>query len=111
MPSFQFAGGHIYSGQLKGTPMANVTIYTRQFCGFCSAAKRLLDLLPDDDLALGKLRFDAALTDRGYLAMGGQIIDATVVPAPKQRNTEAAAYHLNHLNQRIVKMPRVANPS
>jgi IS5 family transposase len=34
-------------------------------------------------------RFDAALTDRGYLAMGGQIIDATVVPAPRQRNTEA----------------------
>ncbi|EJU09159.1 putative transposase, partial [Sphingomonas sp. LH128] len=34
-------------------------------------------------------RFDAALTERGYLAMGGQIIDATVVPAPKQRNTEA----------------------
>ncbi|WP_126174557.1 IS5 family transposase [Altericroceibacterium xinjiangense] len=32
--------------------------------------------------------FDAALKDRGYLAMGGQIIDATVVPAPKQRNTE-----------------------
>ncbi|EIZ77274.1 transposase [Novosphingobium sp. Rr 2-17] len=34
-------------------------------------------------------RFDEALKDRGYLAMGGQIIDATVVPAPKQRNTEA----------------------
>ena len=34
-------------------------------------------------------RFDAALKDRGYLAMGGQIIDATEVPAPKQRNTEA----------------------
>lgn len=32
--------------------------------------------------------FDAALKDRGYLAMGGQIIDATVVPAPKQRNTQ-----------------------
>ncbi|OKQ15907.1 hypothetical protein H058_20365 [Vibrio antiquarius] len=30
---------------------------------------------------------------------------------PEQRNTEATAYHLNHLNQRIVKMPRVANPS
>ncbi len=29
----------------------------------------------------------------------------------EQRNTYAAAYHLNHLNQRIVKMPRVANPS
>jgi IS5 family transposase len=41
--------------------------------------------------AIDKLfaRFDAALKDRGYLAMGGQIIDATVVPAPKQRNTEA----------------------
>jgi hypothetical protein len=26
---------------------------------------------------------DAALTVRGYLAMGGQIIDATVVPPPK----------------------------
>ncbi|EGM71591.1 hypothetical protein SOHN41_00505 [Shewanella sp. HN-41] len=28
-----------------------------------------------------------------------------------QCNTEAAADHLNHLNQRIVKTPRVANPS
>ncbi|MFX9642503.1 IS5/IS1182 family transposase, partial [Acinetobacter baumannii] len=41
--------------------------------------------------AIDKLfaRFDGALKDRGYLAMGGQIVDATVVPAPKQRNTEA----------------------
>jgi IS5 family transposase len=40
--------------------------------------------------AIDKLfaRFDAALTDRGYLAMSGQIIDATLVPAPKQRNTD-----------------------
>ncbi len=40
--------------------------------------------------AIDKLfaRFDAALEDRAYLAMGGQIIDASVVPAPKQRNTE-----------------------
>ncbi|EED25220.1 hypothetical protein VPMS16_688 [Vibrio sp. 16] len=29
----------------------------------------------------------------------------------EQRNIEATAYHLNHLNQRIVEMPRVANPS
>ncbi|EKM31859.1 hypothetical protein VCHENC02_2543 [Vibrio harveyi] len=29
----------------------------------------------------------------------------------EQRNTEAAANHLKHQNQRIVKMPRVANPS
>jgi hypothetical protein len=40
--------------------------------------------------AIDKLfaRFDAALTYKGYLAMGGQIIDATVVPAPKQRNSQ-----------------------
>jgi IS5 family transposase len=34
-------------------------------------------------------RFDATLRDAGFLAMGGQIVDATIVAAPKQRNTEA----------------------
>jgi IS5 family transposase len=40
--------------------------------------------------AIDKLfaRFDAALRDRGYLATGGQILDATIVPTPRQRNTE-----------------------
>ena len=33
-------------------------------------------------------RFDAVLRDRGYLAMGGQLVDATVVKAPRQRLTE-----------------------
>ena len=33
-------------------------------------------------------RFDVALTKAGFLAMSGQIIDATIVAAPKQRNTE-----------------------
>jgi IS5 family transposase len=28
------------------------------------------------------------LREAGYLSMGGQIVDATLVPAPKQRNTE-----------------------
>ena len=45
--------------------------------------------------ALGKAKavdklfrlFDAYLKDQGYLAMGGQIIDATIVPAPRQRNS------------------------
>ena len=32
-------------------------------------------------------RFEAALSAAGYLAMGGQIIDATIVATPKQRNT------------------------
>ena len=30
--------------------------------------------------------FDGHLKDQGYLAMGGQIIDASIVPVPKQRN-------------------------
>ena len=31
--------------------------------------------------------FDRHLKQNGYLAMGGQIIDATIVPVPKNRNT------------------------
>ena len=33
--------------------------------------------------------FDRELKERGYLAMGGQIVDATLVAAPKQRNNQA----------------------
>ena len=33
--------------------------------------------------------YEAALTKAGFLAMGGQIIDASIVVAPKQRNTDA----------------------
>jgi hypothetical protein len=33
--------------------------------------------------------YEAVLRQAGFLAMGGQIVDATVVTAPKQRNTEA----------------------
>ena len=32
--------------------------------------------------------YEAALTRAGFLAMGGQIIDASIVAAPKQRNTD-----------------------
>ena len=32
-------------------------------------------------------RFDATLRNAGYLPMSGQILDATLVAAPKQRNT------------------------
>jgi len=31
--------------------------------------------------------FDAHLKAQGWLAMGGQMIDASIVPVPKQRNT------------------------
>jgi transposase, IS5 family len=33
-------------------------------------------------------RFDAALSAAGFLAMSGRIIDASIVAAPKQRNTD-----------------------
>jgi hypothetical protein len=33
--------------------------------------------------------YEAALTRAGFLAMGRQIIDASIVAAPKQRNTDA----------------------
>lgn len=32
-------------------------------------------------------RFDACLRDNGYLATGGQIVDASIVPVPRQRNS------------------------
>jgi Transposase domain (DUF772) len=34
-------------------------------------------------------RFDKHLSKAGYLAMGGQIADATIVAAPRQRNSDA----------------------
>jgi IS5 family transposase len=34
-------------------------------------------------------RLDKAISDAGYLPMSGQIVDATLVAAPKQRNSEA----------------------
>ena len=33
-------------------------------------------------------RFDAALRASGYIAMSGQIIDASLIAAPKQRNND-----------------------
>ena len=33
-------------------------------------------------------RFDTALRQAGYIAMGGQIVDASLIAAPKQRNTQ-----------------------
>src|SRR4051812_18940880 len=33
--------------------------------------------------------YEAALTRAGFLAMGGQIIDASIIASPKQRNTDA----------------------
>ena len=39
--------------------------------------------------AIGALfeRFDATLRQSGYIAMAGQIVDASLIAAPRQRNT------------------------
>jgi len=39
-------------------------------------------------------RFDAALARAGFLAMSGQIIDASIVAAPKQRNTDGEKHDI-----------------
>jgi transposase, IS5 family len=33
-------------------------------------------------------RFDATLRQSGYIAMSGQIVDASLIAAPRQRNTQ-----------------------
>ena len=40
--------------------------------------------------AIGPLfeRFDATLRQSGYIAMAGQIVDASLIAAPRQRNTQ-----------------------
>jgi hypothetical protein len=57
--------------------------------------------------------FDEFLKDKGYLAMGGQIIDATIVPAPKQHNSREdnetikieQLFHRTRLGQRLAIEP------
>ncbi|MCP1217340.1 transposase, partial [Acetobacter orientalis] len=49
----------------------------------------LSDRVPDAKTVWLFNRFDATLRNAGYLPMSGQILDATLVAAPKQRNTNA----------------------
>jgi hypothetical protein len=44
-------------------------------------------------------RFDAALAAAGFLAMGGQIVDATIVAAPKQRK---AGRHMGKMKRECI---------
>ena len=60
------------------TPDANTI---RLFCERLTEAKAITVLFG---------AFDNRLRTNGYLAMGGQIVDATLVVAPKQRNTQEA---------------------
>lgn len=39
-------------------------------------------------------RFDAHLKELGYFTMGGQMIDASIIDAPRQCNTDAEKYDL-----------------
>ena len=88
---------------LHGLSLAQTSYLVRdrlswmRFCGLGPG-----DAVPDENTlwdfcemliaagALEKLfeRLNAAIADAGYLAMGGQIVDASIVEAPKQRNTK-----------------------
>ena len=61
----------------RPTPDENTIRLFREKLTKAGAIRRLFDL------------FDAQLRGAGYLAMGGQIVDATLVAAPRQRNTAA----------------------
>ena len=53
--------------------------------GFWDFGQRLEELSKEGDPLE---RLDAAINEAGCLPMGGQIVDATLMAAPKQRNTE-----------------------
>lgn len=59
------------------TPDENTIRSFRERLTPAEAIRRLFDL------------FDQQLRAKGYLAMGGQIVDASLVSAPRQRNTRA----------------------
>jgi len=48
-------------------------------------------------------RFDVQLKAAGYLAMSGQIVDASIVSAPKQRNPEAEKAQLGRKEPRSIQ--------
>jgi transposase len=60
--------------------------------------------------------YGTALTKAGFLAMGGQIIDATIVAAPKQRNTEGEKAEIRAgripeaWKDKPAKLPSAAHP-
>ncbi len=56
---------------IKGSAMANVVIYTRQMCGFCTAAKRLLQ---KKEIAFQELdaTFEPALRSEMIQRSGGR---------------------------------------
>jgi IS5 family transposase len=51
-------------------------------------------------------RFDAALRKAGYLAMSGQLIDASIVAAPKQRNNDGEKPRLRTAGPTVKKTIR-----
>lgn len=59
------------------TPDENTIRAFRERLTACGAIRALFD------------EFDRQLKGSGYIPMGGQIVDATLVSAPRQRNTEA----------------------
>src|SRR3981081_3071194 len=75
-------------------PDAKTLWLYREALGKAGAVEELFDL------------FDGLLKDKGYLAMGGQIIDATIVSAPQQHNSGRRTRR-----SRKAKRRKTGNPS
>jgi transposase, IS5 family len=77
------SGRRLSSMRFLGLGMADAVPDAKTIWAFREALKRAgaVDML--------FARFDATLREAGYLAMSRQIVDASIVAAPKQRNTEA----------------------
>ncbi len=57
--------------------------------------------------------FDGYLKRRGHLAMGGQIVDASIAPVPKRRNSRddnarIGLKNLTYTMRRLVQLERLA---
>lgn len=53
-------------------------------------------------------RLDEAITGAGYLPMAGQIVDATLVSAPRQRNTDAQKARIKAVSAAFIGASREA---
>ena len=70
-----------------GLGLADTVPDANTIWGFCEALTRAR-IAERPAIEVLFERFDAALAATGFLAMSGQIIDASIVAAPKQRNTD-----------------------
>src|ERR1700731_3584809 len=77
----------------RAVPEAKTLWLYREALAKAAAVEELLDL------------FDGFLKDKGYLARGGQIIDASIVSAPKQHNLTFLRLSGHRIIKRLGALP------